>query len=117
MNLKGNAMSQTSINSSCAGQHQAAQAPSLTQSQLAAQAASQFNAAYNNYPGQSYQQQSTQYSQAQMQSMAAGLAQHKQQYWMVNGRTMNFNQFLDEICPDPEDSMRTFLSLKYKGMK
>lgn len=40
--------------------------------------------------------------------------QHK---YMINGRTMNFDDFVNELCPDPEDPMRTFLTLKYQGME
>lgn len=50
----------------------------------------------------------------------AGLGQALQQaqhQWMINGKTMTFDQFLDELCPDPEDSMRSLLILKYRGMK
>jgi len=62
-----------------------------------------------------YAQQAGQYSQAQMQAMQLGLARHKQQHkYMINGRTMDFKQFLDELCPDADDPMRTFLILKYK---
>lgn len=38
-------------------------------------------------------------------------AQHR---YMINGKTMTFDQFLDELCPESDDPMRTFLILKYK---
>jgi hypothetical protein len=33
--------------------------------------------------------------------------------WMINGRAMTFDQWLDEIAPD-DGPQRTFLILKYK---
>ena len=44
------------------------------------------------------------------------LAQQKHE-WMVNGVTMNFEDFLDTICPDEDDPHRTYLIMKYKGVK
>ena len=34
-------------------------------------------------------------------------------HWMIDGRTMTFEQWLDEIAPD-DSPQRTFLILKYK---
>jgi hypothetical protein len=61
----------------------------------------------------SAQQAQQQYNQALMNSM---LAQQRTE-WMINGRAMTFAQFVEEICPDPDDPMRTFLILKYKDTK
>lgn len=63
---------------------------------------------------QAAQQQQMMYNQ-QLQ-MAYGLARQKHE-WMVNGVTMTFDEFLDTICPDQDDPQRTFLTLKYKGVK
>lgn len=87
-----------------------AAAPPLSQLGLAAQA----NAMQNQGFGQA--QLAQQYTQAQMQAMSLGLARQQHKY-MINGRTMNFDQFLNELCPDADDPMRTFLTLKYKGME
>lgn len=43
----------------------------------------------------------------------AQLRRHQLEY-MIDGRSMTFAQFLDEVCPDPEDPTRTYLTLKYK---
>ena len=65
----------------------------------------QFNNAYN------------QMLAAQQQQLGAyNLARQKHE-WMVNGQTMTFDEFLDTICPDEDDPHRTFLMLKYKGIK
>ena len=63
---------------------------------------------------QAAQQQQMMYNQ-QLQ-MAYGLARQKHE-WMVNGVSMNFDEFLDTICPDQDDPQRTFLTLKYRGIK
>lgn len=63
---------------------------------------------------QAAQQQQMMYNQ-QLQ-MAYGLARQKSE-WMVNGQTMNFDEFLDTICPDADDPHRTYLIMKYKGVK
>jgi hypothetical protein len=58
------------------------------------------------------QGQAAQYNQALMQSL---MAQQKQQHhWMINGRTMSFEAWLDELAPGEDNPMRTFLILKYK---
>lgn len=75
---------------------------SMSTAHSAAMAAQQNQAA-----NQMYQSQIAQLGQ---------LSAH-QHTWMVNGKTMTFEQFLDEICPDPDDSMRTLLILKYRGVK
>jgi hypothetical protein len=56
------------------------------------------------------QQQATQYNQAIMQSVMA----QQQHHWMINGRTMTFDQWLDELAPGEDNALRTFLILKYK---
>lgn len=63
---------------------------------------------------QAAQQQQMMYNQ-QLQ-MAYGLARQKHE-WMVNGQTMCFEDFLDTICPDQDDPHRTYLIMKYKGVK
>jgi hypothetical protein len=34
--------------------------------------------------------------------------------WMVNGRTMTWADFLDELAPGEDNPLRTFLTLKYQ---
>lgn len=36
-----------------------------------------------------------------------------QHTWMIDGRTMTFRQFLDEIAPGEDNPNRTYLMLKY----
>jgi hypothetical protein len=57
-------------------------------------------------------QQQAAYSAAQLGQL--GQLQHR---YMIDGRSMNFDQFLEELCPDPDDPMRSFLILKYKDTK
>lgn len=38
-----------------------------------------------------------------------------QHTWMIDGRTMTFRDFLDEIAPGDDNPQRTFLTLKYGG--
>jgi hypothetical protein len=47
-----------------------------------------------------------QYAQGMFNQMAAD----RKENWMVNGKRMSY-----ELFPDPDDAMRTFLTLKYKG--
>jgi len=72
--------------------------------------ANQYSSQYNTYKAQ--QTQAALWNQAMSQGMAR--QQHK---YMINGRTMHFDEFLNELCPDKDDPMRTFLTLKYKGME
>lgn len=102
---KGNSMSQSQTG--IAGQ---AFGPGLGLSQLGGLANQAFNQQYNTYQAQA--QQAALYNQA----LAAGLAQQKTE-WMINGRAMSFEQFLDELFPDTEDAHRSFMILKYKGVK
>ena len=76
----------------------------LTQSHLAAQAAAQFNAAYQSM-----------YSQAQIQGL--GLSRMQQvtaAEWMIAGRVLTFDEFVDELFPD-DCAERTYIILKFKG--
>lgn len=42
------------------------------------------------------------------------LAAQRQHRFMIDGRSMTFNDFLDEVAPDTDSPMRTFLTLKYQ---
>lgn len=48
--------------------------------------------------------------------MAASLNQQRHE-WMINGRTMTWTEWLDELAPGEDNPMRTFLTLKYRGTK
>lgn len=48
------------------------------------------------------------------QAYTAAMKQH-QHRWMIDGRTMTFQSFLDEIAPGDNNPLRTFLTLKYGG--
>lgn len=48
--------------------------------------------------------------------MLGGLAQQRHE-WMINGRTMSWSEWLDELAPGEDNPMRTFLTLKYRGTK
>lgn len=85
----------------------------MTRQQLANHASQMFGQAYNQYLSQSL---AAQQNIAAQQMMRAAMAQQQHQ-WMVNGRTMTFDEFLDEVCPDPDDPHRTYLTLKYKGIR
>jgi hypothetical protein len=37
-----------------------------------------------------------------------------QHAWMIDGRTMTWTDFLDELAPGEHNPMRSFLILKYK---
>lgn len=56
------------------------------------------------------QQQAAQYNQLLMSSQLA----QQQHRFMINGRTMTFDQWLDELAPGEDNSLRTFLILKYR---
>jgi hypothetical protein len=56
------------------------------------------------------QQQAVQFNQILMQSQMA----QQQHHWMINGRTMTFEAWLDELAPGEDNALRTFLILKYK---
>ena len=59
---------------------------------------------------QGYQQAMTQQQQT---AMANSLGRWRKE-WMINGVPMTFEQFLDELAPGEDNSLRTFLILKYK---
>ena len=77
-------------------------------SQLQGLANSALNQSYNNYQAQ--QAQAAQYNQILMQSQMA----QQQHRYMINGRTMSFSDWVDELAPGEDNPMRTFLILKYK---
>ena len=64
---------------------------SLSITQLQSLANAQFNAAYQQ------------------------ILTERQKQWMVNGVPMTWSEFLDAVCPDPDDPHRTYLTLKYQG--
>ena len=45
--------------------------------------------------------------------MLAAMEENRHQF-MLDGRTMTFQEFLDEVAPDLDSPMRTFLTLKYQ---
>lgn len=83
-----------------------------------AQANSAFDSAYQQYnsqsalAGPSAQQQAAQYNQALMNSLM-----QQRTEWMIAGVPMTFDEFLNTLCPDADDPMRSFLTLKYAGRK
>lgn len=77
-------------------------------SQLQGLANQVLNQRYNNYQAQ--QAQAAQYNQILMQSQMA----QQQHRYMINGRTMSFSDWVDELAPGEDNPMRTFLILKYK---
>ncbi len=56
---------------------------------------------------------------AQQQALQGLLMQsqmaQQQHRFMIDGRTMTFNQWLDELAPGEDNSLRTFLILKYQN--
>jgi hypothetical protein len=50
---------------------------------------------------------------ANQQAMLAAMEENRHQF-MLDGRTMTFREFLDEVAPDQDSPMRTFLTLKYQ---
>ena len=67
---------------------------------------------YNQNQQYSGQHAANMLAQQQAAFNAAMTAQQHQ--WMINGRTMTFDDFLDEVAPGDDNPMRTFLILKYK---
>jgi len=51
---------------------------------------------------------------AQQQAAFNAAMSARQHQYMINGRTMTFDDFLDEVAPGDDNPMRTFLTLKYK---
>ena len=70
-------------------------------------------AAQSVYAGSIYSQQYAQ--QAAMRGPPPHAMRKNQHRWMINGRTMTWQQFLDEMAPGDDNPQRTFLMLKYGG--
>lgn len=92
--------------------------PSLLGSMLGSQAAQNlfgyntYNSAYNqNQLGSAAHSAAM---AAQQQAMYNAMLNQRQHHWMINGKSMDFDEFVDTLCPDADDPMRTFLILKYK---
>jgi hypothetical protein len=51
---------------------------------------------------------------AQQQAAYNAAMSARQHLFMINGRTMTFDDFLDEVAPGDDNPQRTFLILKYK---
>lgn len=68
--------------------------------------------AYNQNQAFSGQHAANMYAQ-QAQAYNAAL-QKPQHRYMINGKTMTWDQFLEELAPGDDNPMRTFLILKYK---
>jgi len=84
----------------------------LGSSHLAAsQQAAGLQNAYNQHQTAAGQHAANMYAQ-QFQHANAALQKHQHKF-MIDGRTMTFDQFLDEVAPEP-GAMRTFLTLKYQ---
>ena len=67
---------------------------------------------YNQHQAATGQHLANMYAQ---QSQAYNAAMQKNQHrYMINGVTMTWTQFLDELAPGDDNPMRTFLILKYK---
>lgn len=83
--------------------------------QLTGLANQAFNQARNQY--QQNQLASPQHQQAmlaQQQAAYNSMLNQRQHRYMINGRTMTFEQWLDELAPGEDNPMRTFLTLKYQ---
>jgi len=65
------------------------------------------------YAGSIYSQQYAQ--QAALKGPPPHAMRKNQHRWMINGRTMTWQQFLDEMAPGDDNPQRTFLMLKYGG--
>ena len=72
--------------------------------------------AQNGYTGSIYSQQYHQQRQQQMLGQYNAVLEKKQHRYMINGKTMTWDEFLDELAPGDDNPMRSFLTLKYKGM-
>ena len=64
------------------------------------------------YAGSIYSQQ---YAQQALLGHNAAAMRKNQHRWMINGRTMTWHEFLDEMAPGEDNPQRTFLTLKYGG--
>lgn len=88
--------------------------------QMAAQASAQFNAAY----GSQYSQAQQALYSSSLQQQAAAQHQLMQQYnqaqqmraaeWMIAGRVMTFDEFVDTLYPE-DCAEKTYIILKLKG--
>ena len=81
-------------------------------SQMAANQQSGLQNAYNQNQAASAQHAANMYAQ-QFQHANAAMQKNQHRY-MINGVTMTWTQFLDELAPGDDNPMRTFLILKYK---
>jgi hypothetical protein len=87
------------------------QAQGLNLSQLAQQAHNQFGSAYNAYAQQGMNQQlATQQYNAHIANLGRTTSTHR---WMIDGKTMDFEEFVNTIYPD-ECAEKTYLILKFK---
>lgn len=97
---------------------QAPHSNSLTSPATQAAVNQAFSGAYQQY---AQNQLSGQYSQQQAQQLYnSALSQQLGRYtkqWMIAGKAMDFTEFVDTLCPDAEDPMRTLLILKYSGIE
>lgn len=84
----------------------------LANSQMAANQQAGLLSGYNQNQSASGQHAAQMYAQ-QSQAYNAAMQQRQHRY-MINGRTMTWDQFLDELAPGDDNPMRTFLILKYK---
>jgi hypothetical protein len=71
----------------------------------------------NGYNGQTAAAQSWQAQQQLAYNQALMAQQRPPKAWMIAGKAMDFDEFLTTLCPEEDDPMRTFLTLKYKGIK
>ena len=79
-----------------------------------AHASQQGQQSWNNWNNNYAQQQAMQYSQAQMLAVQPGLSQRQHRY-QIDGVSMDLKQFVETLCPDPDDPWRSHLLLKYAG--
>jgi hypothetical protein len=68
--------------------------------------------AYNQ--NQAYSGQHASNMLAQQQAAYNSALSARQHRFMIDGRTMSFDDFLDEVAPGDDNPQRTFLILKYK---
>jgi len=68
--------------------------------------------AYNQ--NQPYSSQHAANMLAQQQAAYNSALSARQHQYMINGRSMTFDEFLDEVAPGDDNPQRTFLILKYK---
>jgi len=85
---------------------------SMSGQSMAMTSGSALQNAYNQNQAYSGQHAANMYAQ-QAQAYNAALQKNQHRY-MINGKTMTWDQFLDELAPGDDNPMRTFLILKYK---